>query len=201
MAFFPLLCPPGGRLGSKAHVALSDLSKALSELSFPHGLPAEERRRRRSCECRKAEGAWSERFFFHEPINDRYLEKITVKDIATQLLCNQQQLSLRFRDVMRMSLTDYICFLRLSKAKSLLLSDSSFTPDEIAETSGFNSTRHFLKCFKEHCGMTPKRMKQEALKNKNRKNEKTLDILQSLCYYHIRNKTKAGISVSGDKKT
>lgn len=97
-------------------------------------------------------------------INEHYLEEISVKAIAKSLLCNQQQLSLQFREVMQMSLNEYISFLRLSKARSLLLSDFSMTLDEIAEGSGFNSTRHFLKCFKEHFGMTPKQMKQENLK-------------------------------------
>ena len=80
---------------------------------------------------------------------------LSVREIARSMHCNQQKLSLEFRSVMQKSITEYITLLRLEKAKKLLLSSQKTTVESIALMVGFNCTRNFLRCYKNHFGCTP----------------------------------------------
>ncbi len=49
----------------------------------------------------------------------------------------------------------YMTFLRLNKAKNLLLDSYDYRISEIAETCGFGDSFYFSKLFKKHFGVTP----------------------------------------------
>ncbi len=88
-------------------------------------------------------------------IQQNHTKKLLVSDIAHTLGCNAQQLSERFRAIMKISIPDYITVLRLQTVIRLLNERRDALLSEIAEESGFGSTRSMLRAFGEQYGMSP----------------------------------------------
>ena len=55
----------------------------------------------------------------------------------------------------------YITEIRISKAKELLL-NTNLTMGEIAELTGFSSQNYFIRVFKKHTGISPKRYSSQG---------------------------------------
>ncbi|HUX40576.1 MAG TPA: AraC family transcriptional regulator [Rectinemataceae bacterium] len=79
---------------------------------------------------------------------------LSIKGIATSLRLNLDYAGRRFRQVMGMSVGDYILKERLKLAQ-LKLQESTDTLPVVAQNCGFCSLRHFLRRFKAQMGMTP----------------------------------------------
>lgn len=62
---------------------------------------------------------------------------------------------------------NFIQTIRLKKAADMLLSDPTKNISEIAYHTGFNSSRYFSMCFKNHFGVQPSKYIQDAQQNKN----------------------------------
>ena len=62
---------------------------------------------------------------------------------------------------------NFIQTIRLKKAADMLLSDPTKNISEIAYLTGFNSSRYFSMCFKNHFGVKPSKYIQDAQQNKN----------------------------------
>ncbi|MDD3403669.1 MAG: AraC family transcriptional regulator [Hespellia sp.] len=86
-------------------------------------------------------------------------DKISVKDIASELHVNVNYLSTLFRKVEHMSLTDYIRKQKINLAKNLLIY-SHYSYIEIAVYLGFSSQSHLGKAFKQTTGYTPRRYRE-----------------------------------------
>ena len=56
---------------------------------------------------------------------------------------------------MDMSVNEYIAFIRIGRAKNLLLKGTSV--NETAEQCGFSSSAYFIRFFKAKVGVTPSR--------------------------------------------
>lgn len=95
-----------------------------------------------------------------ELINLRYREKLRLSDIADELLCSSQVLSLQFREVMGMSVTDYTNSLRVSELKRILTEDPEANLEEASERAGFQSIRTAYRCFEAAFGSTPGKFRQ-----------------------------------------
>lgn len=79
---------------------------------------------------------------------------LSIKTIAGALGLNLDYAGRRFKQVMGISVGDYILRERI-KLAVVRLKQTSETLEAIASATGFGSLRHFLRQFKAHLGLTP----------------------------------------------
>lgn len=80
---------------------------------------------------------------------------LTIKDLADKLHTNRTYLSEFINAVYGTSFRDWIAGLRIDYAKRLLTQSPELTVANISEKSGFLSSSHFIRQFKEKAGCTP----------------------------------------------
>lgn len=88
-------------------------------------------------------------------IQENFRERITVDEIAKQILINPTYLSGLFHKEVGQPMISYINFCRINLAKQLLF-ESDQTITSIAAYVGFYDSSHFLKVFKKMVGISPK---------------------------------------------
>lgn len=90
----------------------------------------------------------------------RYLEEnlsdpeLSVNSLSVQMNISTTQLYRRVKEMTGFSPVEFIRILRLQKAYSLL-NARSHTVKEVCYLTGFNNISYFIKCFREHFGVTP----------------------------------------------
>ncbi|MGN0142418.1 MAG: AraC family transcriptional regulator [Roseburia sp.] len=88
-------------------------------------------------------------------IENHYMEKITIADIAEEVGLSQSHFMKYFKNTMGTSFIDYLNEYRLTMASRLLVSsDSSVLA--IAEEVGFDNLSYFNRMFKKRFGKTPR---------------------------------------------
>jgi len=95
-------------------------------------------------------------------MNDNYLYHLSQKDFARLTHRSVSSFKRDFRETFGTSLNKWLTVMRLKYAKMRL-----FTTDEnindIAFNSGFETTSHFIRCFKKHYGLPPQQFRQQNL--------------------------------------
>jgi AraC-like DNA-binding protein len=93
-------------------------------------------------------------------IENHYMDKITIADIANELSLSQSHFMKYFKNTMGTSFIDYLNEYRLTMASRLLVaSDSSIL--DIASEVGFENLSHFNRSFKKRFGQTPSTYRKE----------------------------------------
>lgn len=92
-------------------------------------------------------------------VNERFLNHLTLKDVAEELYVSPNYLGLLFKNKVGVSFNTYLTMTRLRYA-SMLLNTTNKTVNEIAMLSGFSSTEYFLSRFKKIMNCTPKEYKK-----------------------------------------
>ena len=87
-------------------------------------------------------------------LNEHFLEKITLEELATQLSFTSNYIGKLFKQELGCSFNEYLNTLRLKYACSLLRS-SNMSLKEIANISGYSSIEYFMYAFKKKMMMTP----------------------------------------------
>ena len=88
-------------------------------------------------------------------------EKLNIEMLAQKFFYNPKYLSQMIKNDTGMSLLNYILSLRMEKSRELL-AQTSMTMDEIAFLSGFSSSQHFHKRFKNEFNITPSGYRQQS---------------------------------------
>ncbi len=88
-------------------------------------------------------------------INKNYKEKISLKDIETNLHVNSSYFSTLFKQEMGITFTDYLNSLKIEHACQLL-SGTNLSIIDVSLSTGFDDQSYFTKVFKKAKGMTPK---------------------------------------------
>ncbi len=87
-------------------------------------------------------------------LHEHWEEKITIADLCQKFFFTKSNLCKKFKRTMDCSISDYLLFVRLNKAKDLL-----FNTDEeiqrIADACGFSSLNYFSLTFKQKIGVSP----------------------------------------------
>lgn len=103
---------------------------------------------------------------FNNPINlstkimkEKFKEKITISDIASELNMSVANFSSKFKKIMNISPNDYLTNIKLQEAKKLLRTKNV---TEVAYDLGYENISHFILLFKRKFGLTPK---QYMIKN------------------------------------
>lgn len=87
-------------------------------------------------------------------IHEHYGEKITIRELADFVFVSERECFRAFNAGVQMTPNEYIRKYRLQMA-SRMLSDSSESITNIAQSCGFGSSSFFSKTFKEEFNMTP----------------------------------------------
>ncbi|MDO4541987.1 MAG: PocR ligand-binding domain-containing protein [Bacillota bacterium] len=95
-------------------------------------------------------------------IQDHFKEKISIASIAQEVHLSSSYLSHIFSQTFGYTITDYITYVRLEHAKSIL-SKGSTTISEAALDSGFEDISYFSRVFKKVEGISPREYKKRQL--------------------------------------
>lgn len=91
-------------------------------------------------------------------------DKLTVQDIADRLGINRSYLSSLFKKETGKSISAFIREEKI-KAAANMLKFSEYSYGDIAEYFGFASQSHFIQCFREQTGLSPKEYRKKYSKN------------------------------------
>jgi two-component system response regulator YesN len=91
-----------------------------------------------------------------EYIGRYYADEISLHTVAEAVFVSEFYLSHLFRKEMNTTFSDYVCRVRINKAKEILKRDSDIRIQEIGETVGFNDPNYFAKSFKKLTGISPR---------------------------------------------
>ncbi|MGD6875688.1 response regulator transcription factor [Bacillus infantis] len=87
-------------------------------------------------------------------IQDNYHASLTLKSIADSVYLSPSHFSRMFKEQLGMTFVEYLAFIRIQKAKSLLRL-TSFSVEVIANNTGFSTAGYFSTTFKKVVGVTP----------------------------------------------
>lgn len=87
-------------------------------------------------------------------IEERYNEPITLEALAKVACLSKYHFCRRFKKETGMTCTRYINWVRIERAKKLLL-DRSLTISNVSSDTGFNDLTYFERVFKEFVGISP----------------------------------------------
>ena len=88
-----------------------------------------------------------------------YRSEITLKEVANAVFISGFYLSHLFRKEINTTFSDYLCKIRIEKAKGFLKNGGDIRVHEIAEKTGFSDANYFAKTFKKTVGVTPREYK------------------------------------------
>ncbi len=91
-------------------------------------------------------------------IDENYLEKLRIIDLAKIAGTNQQMLKTGFRELFGTTVFGYYNDLRMERAKHLLVSEEKRVT-EVADEMGYKNPQHFTVAFKKKFGVLPKDLK------------------------------------------
>lgn len=93
-------------------------------------------------------------------LDDKYKEKITLKELAFLFNTNRTTLCKEFKKATNKTIIDYVAFKKLSDAKNLIkTTKKTFT--EISEELNFESVHYFTRFFTKHVGVSPKQFRKQ----------------------------------------
>ena len=87
-------------------------------------------------------------------IQKNFMKNITLKDLSEITYLSESYISYLFHKETGKSFSQYVNDIRLEKASHMLLYTGNSIAD-IAAYSGFNTTKHFQRCFKNKYGISP----------------------------------------------
>ena len=93
-------------------------------------------------------------------IEEHYHEYITSHSIAEDMHYHQSYFCRLFKKVFGLCFNEYLCLLRLEKAKELLINSPDTSITDIAFEAGFSNLSYFSKKFREQYKMSPNRFRQ-----------------------------------------
>jgi len=85
-----------------------------------------------------------------------YAEELTLNKVADAIYISAFYLSHLFRKELNTTFSDYLCKIRIEKAKEFLKNGDDMRINEIAEKTGFNNPNYFAKTFRKIAGVAPK---------------------------------------------
>ncbi|MBZ0299030.1 MAG: AraC family transcriptional regulator [Anaerolineae bacterium] len=92
-------------------------------------------------------------------LHDNYNRAIRVRDVAAQVHLSERHTNRLFRQVMDVSIKEYLTNFRLEIAAQLLL-DRQSSVTQVAYATGYNDVRYFITLFRQHTGLTPTAFRQ-----------------------------------------
>lgn len=89
-----------------------------------------------------------------EYINGHFTEDLSLRSFAKELYLSEGYLSKRLKEILGMSYSEYITFLRIEKSVELLKS-GQYKVSDVARMVGYSDYRYFSRVFKRQLGFLP----------------------------------------------
>lgn len=96
-----------------------------------------------------------------EYIDDYYQKELSLSEIAERFDTNPSYLSDIFRRTTGQPFSQYLCAVRIEKAKQLLRY-TNYTVETVSERTGFSNYQHFVRSFKRVMGITPSQFRSKC---------------------------------------
>ena len=87
-------------------------------------------------------------------INTHFQENITLESLKNKFYISKNTLCKNFQQIMKCSVIEYCCAVRLNEAKHLLLTTDKSIED-VADLCGYSSANYFSLLFKSKTGLSP----------------------------------------------
>lgn len=87
-------------------------------------------------------------------LHDHYMDKIVMEDVTREFHTNKTTLNKKFKEVMGVTVMEYVQNFKLQIACSLLRK-TYLSVNEIMMRAGYRDDAHFLRSFKKYAGCTP----------------------------------------------
>lgn len=87
-------------------------------------------------------------------INKNFHDELTLQNLADRFGISYHRMSRMFKKVSRRNFNEYLIFLRVHRAKQLLL-DTNIPITEISQRAGFSDHKQLIHALQKHCGVTP----------------------------------------------
>ena len=94
-----------------------------------------------------------------------HTRRITIDELCAQFYCSRSSISHKFKQYTGQTITQYIQFLRLENAKSLL-TGTSMSIGSISATIGFENSNYFANVFTQAVGMSPSQYRKRHAANR-----------------------------------
>lgn len=94
-------------------------------------------------------------------LRDNYSQQVLVRDVAAQVHLSERHTNRLFRQVMGVSIKDYLTDFRLNVAKQLLV-NRQLGVNEVAYATGYRDVRHFITIFRQRTGFTPATFREKG---------------------------------------
>ena len=88
-------------------------------------------------------------------VAEHYREKISFAELADHANISRTYLSMRFKEDVGISFSEYLLSFRLNKAKEILQRDGNISCKEAALRAGYTDYAQFTKMFKKFVGLSP----------------------------------------------
>ncbi|MBQ8640556.1 MAG: response regulator [Lachnospiraceae bacterium] len=98
-------------------------------------------------------------------IRDNLSSSISIKQFCEQTNMNPTYIGRLFKEELGMYFSEYVCVLRVNKAK-LLLENTTLSVSDIARQVGIYDVSYFVQCFKKQERTSPMKYRQAVLQNK-----------------------------------
>jgi two-component system, response regulator YesN len=92
-------------------------------------------------------------------VNNNLNRQISLKEVADFVHFNPSYLSVVFKEQTRLTFSEYITRKRMQAAKNLLLT-TDLSIEEIAKETGYQTSKYFIKLFKDYEGITPSKYRK-----------------------------------------
>ncbi len=102
----------------------------------------------------------------YDYVEIHYMEKITLKDISDEVGFNEQYFSRFFKENTGATFIQFLNHYRIMKA-SFYLTETDDDMGEVAEKSGFMTTKNFQTTFKKMMGISPSQYKKKLKSKKS----------------------------------
>lgn len=93
-------------------------------------------------------------------LKEFYSNKIVFGDLAKRYRISASHLSTTFKKLTGISITDYLCNIRVSEAKKLLI-ETNLRINEISRKVGIDDELYFSRIFRKSTGLSPKQYRIE----------------------------------------
>lgn len=93
-------------------------------------------------------------------VNRNYTQNITIEQLCEKYSCSRSYISHNFKKTTGQNFREYLIYLRLRSAKSLLL-NSKLNITEISISLGFCNPNHFSSVFKSEFGISPRTFRNQ----------------------------------------
>lgn len=97
-------------------------------------------------------------------INKYYSDKLSLEFIEEHFYISRFHFSRHFKAIVGMTFTEYLNFIRIREAQTLLR-NSTLAINDISYRCGFNSQSHFSRVFKDSCSMTALEYRYQSRQN------------------------------------